>query len=241
MMAGSASNQGDIFDVKRIRRLVELMNEHELAEIDLRQADQRIRLRKGGEPVVTDRRSGRRRRRPRPPPAERPRRRQGGRPTSLVIKSPMVGTFYAAPSPDAPPFVKVGDHVGPDDHGLHRRGHEGLQRDSGRSVGPDRGRAGRERRAGRVRPAAVQGRSAQVAPPDVAVATSAAVTTGGSMFKRILVANRGEIALRDHSRLPRAGHRDRGHLQRGRPRRRLPRAGRRGLLHRAAPRPPTAT
>ncbi len=31
-----------------------------------------------------------------------------------VIKSPMVGTFFPAPSPDAPPFVKVGDHVGPD-------------------------------------------------------------------------------------------------------------------------------
>ena len=26
----------------------------------------------------------------------------------------MVGTFYAAASPDSPPFVKVGDHVGPD-------------------------------------------------------------------------------------------------------------------------------
>ena len=52
-MASSGANQGDIFDVKRIRRLVELMNEHELSEIDLRQADQRIRLRKGGEPVVT--------------------------------------------------------------------------------------------------------------------------------------------------------------------------------------------
>lgn len=30
-----------------------------------------------------------------------------------VIKSPMVGTFYAAPSPDSPPFVKVGDAVTP--------------------------------------------------------------------------------------------------------------------------------
>ena len=29
----------------------------------------------------------------------------------LVIKSPMVGTFYRAPSPDAPPYVDVGDHV----------------------------------------------------------------------------------------------------------------------------------
>lgn len=30
------------------------------------------------------------------------------------ITSPMVGTFYAAPSPDAPPYVKVGDKVEPD-------------------------------------------------------------------------------------------------------------------------------
>jgi acetyl-CoA carboxylase biotin carboxyl carrier protein len=116
-MADSPSNQGDIFDVKRIRRLVELMNEHELSEIDLRQADQRIRLRKGGEPVVT---------------LGIPRPAVGGEPAPpaagatqpaaaalkadeglAVIKSPMIGTFYAAPSPEAPAFVKVGDHVGP--------------------------------------------------------------------------------------------------------------------------------
>ena len=28
-----------------------------------------------------------------------------------MVKSPIVGTFYTAPSPDAAPFVKVGDHV----------------------------------------------------------------------------------------------------------------------------------
>ena len=31
-----------------------------------------------------------------------------------VLKSPIVGTFYAASSPDSPPFVKVGSDVGPD-------------------------------------------------------------------------------------------------------------------------------
>jgi acetyl-CoA carboxylase biotin carboxyl carrier protein len=118
MMAGSGSNQGDIFDVKRIRRLVELMNEHELAEIDLRQADQRIRLRKGGEPIVT---MG----------AVRPSAVADNSSTSAasgatsasvafqtdanlaIIKSPMIGTFYSSASPETPPFVKVGDHVGP--------------------------------------------------------------------------------------------------------------------------------
>ena len=31
-----------------------------------------------------------------------------------MIPSPMVGTFYAAPDPESPPYVKVGDHVGPE-------------------------------------------------------------------------------------------------------------------------------
>ena len=30
------------------------------------------------------------------------------------VKSPMVGTFYTTPSPDAAAFVKVGDHIGPE-------------------------------------------------------------------------------------------------------------------------------
>jgi acetyl-CoA carboxylase biotin carboxyl carrier protein len=112
MMAGSGSSQGDIFDVKRIRRLVELMNEHELAEIDLRQADQRIRLRKGGEPVVT---VG-----PLRPTAGSASGAAGDAVSVVkaeedlaVIKSPMIGTFYVSPSPEAPAFVKVGDHIGP--------------------------------------------------------------------------------------------------------------------------------
>lgn len=111
------SNPGDVFDVRKVRRLVELMNEHELAEIDLRQADQRIRLRKGGEPIVTAIPAMA----PAPvaaaaaasagaPVATAPAASVGGK----VIKSPIVGTFYSAPSPDAAAFVKVGDQVGPE-------------------------------------------------------------------------------------------------------------------------------
>ena len=105
---------GDIFDVKRIRRLVELMNEHELGEIDLKQADQRIRIKKGHEPVITSSAPA-----PVAPAQQAPS--QSGPPAAksaeddkaTYIKSPMVGTFYASPSPEAPAFVKVGDHVGP--------------------------------------------------------------------------------------------------------------------------------
>jgi acetyl-CoA carboxylase biotin carboxyl carrier protein len=114
MMAGSGSNQGDIFDVKRIRRLVELMNEHELAEIDLRQADQRIRLRKGGEPVVTlGPAHSAAAAHPQLPATEQASAAAKADADLAIIKSPMIGTFFISASPEAPPFVKVGDHVGP--------------------------------------------------------------------------------------------------------------------------------
>ena len=116
MTSSGSGSSGDIFDVKRIRRLVELMNEHELAEIDLRQADQRIRLRKGGEPLVQVAPV-----RPAAAPAAAAEASSASAIAApakvddkdiVVIKSPMVGTFYASASPDSPAFVKVGDHVG---------------------------------------------------------------------------------------------------------------------------------
>jgi acetyl-CoA carboxylase biotin carboxyl carrier protein len=117
-MGNSAPNPDDVFDVRRVRRLVELMQEFELAEIDLRQAEQRIRLRKDQDPVVIPGGYA-----PMPPPqpamvpasvspaaAPAPAETTAGH----FIISPMVGTFYTSSSPDTPPFVKVGDQVGPD-------------------------------------------------------------------------------------------------------------------------------
>ena len=52
-MSNSGTGAGDIFDVKKVRRLVEMMKQHDLAEIDLRQGDQRIRLRRGAEVQLT--------------------------------------------------------------------------------------------------------------------------------------------------------------------------------------------
>ena len=120
-MAGSSSNQ-DIFDVRKIRRLVELMNEHDLNEMDLRQGDMRIQLRRTGEPVMVGAVI--------PPVAPAaPSTAQPAKPESAsaesakstvveehieLVTSPMVGTFYSASDPDSPPYVKVGDHVGPE-------------------------------------------------------------------------------------------------------------------------------
>jgi acetyl-CoA carboxylase biotin carboxyl carrier protein len=115
-MSGPTSNQ-DIFDVRKIRRLVELMKEHDLSEIDLREGETRIQIRRGSDPVVTVASA-------QPAAAQqavaRPVAEAAAPPEPAedkniaLVKSPMVGTFYSAPDPDSPSFVKVGDHVGPE-------------------------------------------------------------------------------------------------------------------------------
>ncbi|TWT97495.1 acetyl-CoA carboxylase biotin carboxyl carrier protein [Neorhodopirellula pilleata] len=112
----------DVFDIDRIRQIVELMKQHELNEVDLQQADDRIRLTRGGAapaapiyaaPAAT------------PPPfpaAPGPaiHSGSGSAPSpvaaagTITINSPMVGTFYGKANPEAPPFVKVGDTVSED-------------------------------------------------------------------------------------------------------------------------------
>jgi len=114
MASNAGSGAGDVFDVRKVRRFIELMNEHDLSEIDLRQADQRIRLRRGPEMVTV---AG-------AVPTMAPTTAAGlttalaattaagEDANALYIRSPMVGTFYTTASPDSPPFVKVGDQVG---------------------------------------------------------------------------------------------------------------------------------
>ncbi len=108
---------GDVFDVKKIRRLVQLMEEHSLTEVDLEQGEQRIRLRRQGEvvqaapppaaPVAVPAA-------PQPPAAATSAPAPAAEEKLVTINSPMVGTFYTAANPDAAAYVKVGDHVGPD-------------------------------------------------------------------------------------------------------------------------------
>ena len=104
----------DVFDLKKIRRLVELMKEHDLNEMDLEQGEQRIRLRRGGSgQVVANAAPVAAAAVPAAAPAAAAKPAADDGQTAL-IKSPMVGTFYTAPSPEAAAYVKVGDHVGPD-------------------------------------------------------------------------------------------------------------------------------
>src|SRR5262249_18062973 len=118
-MADKGSKISSPFDVQTIKHLVVLMSRHNLSEIDLREGDLRIRLRRGPggkitvAPHIADG----------VPPAPAPaavtvppaKADQPGKPAKGLqeIKSPTPGTFYSAPSPDADPFVRVGSRVGP--------------------------------------------------------------------------------------------------------------------------------
>ncbi|MAI70940.1 MAG: acetyl-CoA carboxylase, biotin carboxyl carrier protein [Rhodopirellula sp.] len=103
----------DIFDVKRIREIIELMEEHDLSAVDLQQGDEKIKLNRGSvSPVYSA---------PPAPVAAAPAMAAAvGSADSatdagtVAIKAPMVGTFYARANPESEPFVKVGDVVSED-------------------------------------------------------------------------------------------------------------------------------
>jgi acetyl-CoA carboxylase biotin carboxyl carrier protein len=111
-MTESQSPADDVFDLGRIRDMIELMKEFELNEIDLRQQEQRIRLCRGGpppaavyaapQPVMAA---------PASPAAGGETPRPADDPNLVLIRSPMVGTFYGRANPKAEAFVKVGDQV----------------------------------------------------------------------------------------------------------------------------------
>lgn len=116
MAGGGAKRAGDVFDLDRLTQLIELMKEHGLTELDLRQEKQHIRLARGtGRPVVEPPGTL-----PAPAPAAVPRELppppaadEAGEKV-VTITSPMVGTFYLRSNPESEPYVRVGDRVEPD-------------------------------------------------------------------------------------------------------------------------------
>jgi acetyl-CoA carboxylase biotin carboxyl carrier protein len=97
------------FELAELRRLIELVQQTGIGELEVTTGGRTVRIaaQPGGAPVATVAA-------PAPAPAAAP----GGSPSapaagasSLAITSPMVGTFYRAPAPDADPYVEVGDTV----------------------------------------------------------------------------------------------------------------------------------
>jgi acetyl-CoA carboxylase biotin carboxyl carrier protein len=121
-----------MLDIRKLKELVRLMVAHDLTELDLRDAEEQVTLRRHHhnqaypavvpQPLVAHAAPG-----AFPPPGgaggggslAAPGGAAAIEPAGPVeglhtIASPMVGTFYAAPNPDAPPYVVVGSRLRPD-------------------------------------------------------------------------------------------------------------------------------
>ena len=105
--------------IEEIRELLELFNSSGVGELELEQDNERIRIRKAGEVPeysVTAASGAAEPARAETSPASPAGAAPGqAEPKSgeVQVKAPIVGTYYDAPSPGAPPFVNVGDQVEP--------------------------------------------------------------------------------------------------------------------------------
>ena len=109
-----------MIDIRKLKELVKLMVANDLAEMDLRDTDEQVTIRRHGDtfvssghvvPTVVQQEA--------PPPAtvqnpEPPTVSEEPENEGETIVSPMVGTFYASPNPDSPAFVSIGDEVSED-------------------------------------------------------------------------------------------------------------------------------
>ena len=93
-----------------IEEMLELMEHRGLVELEMEHQGLRIRLKKASSspaPQVVEYIAGV----PQPAASSGPARAAADEGRRLIIKSPMVGTFYRAPAPDAPPFAEVGQDL----------------------------------------------------------------------------------------------------------------------------------
>jgi acetyl-CoA carboxylase biotin carboxyl carrier protein len=109
-------------DLRKLKKLIDLVQESGIAELEITEGEEKVKIVKGGTvsitpgsaaalglasaPAAEPTRQLTSAAAPAPAPAE-PQPGQEGH----VVKAPMVGTFYRAPSPDAKAFVEVGQAV----------------------------------------------------------------------------------------------------------------------------------
>ncbi len=99
-------------DLKNMEKLIALMVENDLSALQYENGDLKIELKRGCASPTTVLTTPQVAPLHNPAPAAEPPPDENA---GLVpIASPMVGTFYAAPDPESPPFVSVGATVGPD-------------------------------------------------------------------------------------------------------------------------------
>ena len=114
-------------DIRKIKKLIELLEESGIAEIEIKEGEESVRIARQAPagsfanpvsaPAVTYTAAPAAAAAPRPERArpapeaapEAPEAREG----EHVVTAPMVGTYYASPAPGAKPFVEIGDEVQP--------------------------------------------------------------------------------------------------------------------------------
>ena len=101
-------------NIKDLKQLVKLMIDNELNELEVVDGESKVHLKRGpnGVPVVSPAPQIVEAAQVKPGELKSASEPAGEKEELLEIRSPMVGTFYAAPDPESPPYVKVGDHVG---------------------------------------------------------------------------------------------------------------------------------
>ena len=113
-VADDSSKEPAPFDVRTVKALVALMTQHDLSEIDLRDGDKRVRLRRGTQATITTALPAAPMTATSAPSsaANNPPAAAAVASKKLIdIKSQTVGTFYASPNPGADPFVTIGSKV----------------------------------------------------------------------------------------------------------------------------------
>ena len=91
-------------DIRKIKKLIEMLQESDLMEIEVKEGEESVRIARGGQMVVHSNQSL-------PPAIETNAPPLVPETLGASITSPIVGTFYRKPAPDKAAFIEVGDHV----------------------------------------------------------------------------------------------------------------------------------
>ena len=90
-------------DLRKVKKLIELVQESGISELEVRSGDEQIRISRAGTVVPGA---------PVMPPVETPDQPAPDKRTrGEVVDAPLAGTFYRAPAPGEKPFVEIGDTV----------------------------------------------------------------------------------------------------------------------------------
>lgn len=105
-------------DIRKVKKLIELLEESDVAEIEIREGEESVRISRGApQPIYQTAPAPAPAPQAAPAPTATPSTAEPQAPTyqGTPVKSPMVGTFYRSPSPTSMAFVEVGQQVKADE------------------------------------------------------------------------------------------------------------------------------